>query len=105
MLDRGRRIVPQRRATNKQRASPRVDKSMKNVEFLLPVVKRTAMRHGIEVYWADHGKHVWFNQDGRRLLDYWPTTGTARANGINRRLRGVASALELARELSKHRHE
>jgi hypothetical protein len=104
MLDRGPRVLGQRRAPNKRLSSPRLGQSIKNVEYLLPVVKRSAKRDGIEVQWAEHGKHVWFNKDGRRILDYWPTTGTARANGVNRQLRGVAYALDFARELSKHKH-
>jgi hypothetical protein len=76
-----------------------VTEPLQVAQCLLPVVHRAGKRHGIQVHWSDHGKHVWFNHNGRRILNFWPSTGRARASGINRQVQGVAYALDLALEL------
>ena len=86
-----------------ERLASKPVESLETAICLLPVVKRVGARHGLQVHWADHGKHVWINADGERVLDYWSATGRARAHGVNRQLPGVAFALDLARELNSAR--
>jgi hypothetical protein len=94
------------RAVNKKRkppqtalGAPRLER-FKDAQCLLEPIKRSAQRHGIKVQWANHGQHVWFNKGGKRLVDYWPKTGTARAHCVLRQLSGIAYALDWARQIS-----
>lgn len=98
MLDRGSR------ASRRLKRKHRPPKSA--IEAQLQVMRRVAEREGISVRWnsiavRSRAKkpiyHVIFDLAGKRLLDYWPSNGTARLNGTNTKNVGVHGALEIAR--------
>jgi hypothetical protein len=104
MLDKGARASGWR---SRRKKKPPSAKSA--TEAILPVIKRSAQRAGIEVDWRLVGSfgrkrqrrilHVWFNRGAERIADYWPSNGTLRVNGVNTMVTDVAGALDVAKML------
>lgn len=67
-----------------------------------------AARHGVTLRVADVSPgctHWMFDGAGARLADYWPTTGTLRAGGANRKVGTPTEALHAAVAVLKRRRQ
>lgn len=97
----------------KQRAARKKTRKPKStIECELQTVQRVARRDGIDVRWtriqtSSKGKrpcfHVMFDHGSERVLDFWPTSGTARLKGVTTKVIGVVAALEIVKGLSHGR--
>jgi hypothetical protein len=89
----------------KERAPTRCRRPTSKLEVMLKFAQRRAIRDGIELRWRRikvRGRskkpvyHVMLDLNGKRLVDFWPTTGMLMAEGVKTKVSGLDEAIDVA---------